>query len=75
MENRKVIERAKGILIKRTGLAEPDAFRRLQKLASSKSQKMVEVAQSIVTAFRRSATPNGPTSRVVTNPLIRYGNR
>jgi response regulator NasT len=50
LEDRKVIERAKGILMKRTGLTEPDAFRRLQKLASSKSQKLVEIARMIVTA-------------------------
>jgi AmiR/NasT family two-component response regulator len=36
--------------MKRTGLSEPDAFRRLQKLASSKSQKLVEIARIIVTA-------------------------
>ncbi len=50
LEDRKVIERAKGILMKRTGLAEPDAFRRLQKLASSKSSKLVDIARSVVTA-------------------------
>ena len=50
LEDRKIIERAKGILMKRTGLAEPDAFRRLQKLASSKCQKLVEIARMIVTA-------------------------
>lgn len=50
LEDRKTIERAKGILMKRTGLAEPDAFRRLQKVASSKSQKLIEIARTIVTA-------------------------
>jgi response regulator NasT len=50
LEDRKIIERAKGILMKRAGLSEPDAFRRLQKLASSKSQKLVELAKTIVTA-------------------------
>jgi response regulator NasT len=50
LEDRKMVERAKGIVMKRTGLSEPDAFRRLQKLASSKSQKLVEVARIIVTA-------------------------
>ncbi len=50
LEDRKVIERAKGILMQRAGLSEPDAFRRLQKLASSKSQKLVEIARMIVTA-------------------------
>lgn len=50
LEDRKMIERAKGILMKRTGLAEPEAFHRLQKLASSKSRKLVEIARMIVTA-------------------------
>lgn len=56
LEDRKVIERAKGILMKRTGLSEPDAFRRLQKLASSKSHKLIEIAQSIVTAEEAAAS-------------------
>src|SRR5262249_52355813 len=34
MEDRKLIERAKGILMKRARIDEPEAFRRLQKLAS-----------------------------------------
>jgi len=50
LEDRKLIERAKGILMKRTGLQEPEAFRRLQKIATSKSMKLVEVARTIVTA-------------------------
>ena len=50
LEDRKVIERAKGVLMTRGGLAEPDAFRRLQKLSSDKNQKMVEIARMIVTA-------------------------
>ena len=48
--DRKVIERAKGILMKKGKLDEPDAFRRLQKLASDKNQKLVEIASIIVTA-------------------------
>ena len=50
LEERKLIERAKGFLMKRGGLAEPDAFRRLQELASTKHQRMAEIAQSIITA-------------------------
>jgi response regulator NasT len=50
LEDRKVIERAKGILMKRTTLGEPDAFRRLQKTASENNLKLVEVARRIVTA-------------------------
>jgi two-component system, response regulator PdtaR len=50
LEDRKIIERAKGIIMKRSGLDEPDAFRKLQKLASNKSQKLVEIARAITTA-------------------------
>jgi len=50
LEDRKMVERAKGILMKRAGLDEQDAFRRLQKLASDKNLKMVRVAEMIVTA-------------------------
>ena len=50
LEDRKLLERAKGILMARTGLTEPEAFRRLQLLSSSENRKMVEVARIIVTA-------------------------
>ena len=38
LEDRKIIERAKGILMKKPDLDEHDAFRRLQKLASDKNR-------------------------------------
>ncbi len=50
LEDRKLVERAKGILMQRAGLSEPDAFRRLQLLSSQKNQKMVEIARTIVEA-------------------------
>jgi response regulator NasT len=50
LEDRKIIERAKGILMKHAHLEEPDAFRRLQKLASEKNLKLVEVARMLLTA-------------------------
>ena len=50
LEDRKVIEKAKGILMKKAGLDEPAAFRRLQKLASDKNRKLIEIAQIILTA-------------------------
>lgn len=50
LEDRKVIERAKGILMKRAGLDEAEAFRRMQKLASEKSRKLVDIAAAILTA-------------------------
>jgi two-component system, response regulator PdtaR len=50
LADRKVIERAKGILMKKTGLDETGAFRRLQKLASEKNRKLVDIASTILTA-------------------------
>jgi response regulator NasT len=50
LEDRKTIERAKGILMKRAELSEQDAFRRLQLLSSQKNRKMIEIARTIVEA-------------------------
>jgi response regulator NasT len=55
LADRKIIEQAKGILMKVTGADEKDAFRRLQDLAAERNQKLVEAAQNIVAmekAFR-----------------------
>ncbi len=58
LEDRKIIERAKGILMKRAGLDEPTAFRRLQKLSSDKNQKLVVIATTIVTAEEAFVSPD-----------------
>ncbi len=50
LEDRKIIERAKGILMKRGELDESTAFRRLQKLSNEKNLKMVEIARQILVA-------------------------
>ncbi len=54
LADRKIIERAKGILMKVGSMDEAAAFRRLQKLASDHNKKLVEVAQMIV--FTEEAT-------------------
>jgi response regulator NasT len=50
LEDRKVIERAKGALMKRASLDEAEAFRRLQKTASERNLKLVEVARMLLVA-------------------------
>jgi len=50
LANRKIIERAKGILMKQTKMHEVEAFARLQELAREKNRKLVEIAEMIVTA-------------------------
>lgn len=50
LEERKVVERAKGILMKMRGLSEEDAFALLRQTAMNEKKKMSDIAQSIVTA-------------------------
>lgn len=50
LEDRKMVERAKGILMSRAKMTEPDAFRRLQKLSNDKNMKLAEIARMIVMA-------------------------
>jgi response regulator NasT len=57
LEDRKLIERAKGILMRRASLDEPSAFRRLQRLASDRNLKLVEVARMLVTADEAFQAP------------------
>jgi response regulator NasT len=60
LENRKVIEQAKGLLMKRASLDEQEAFQRLQKLARNKNRKLVEVAQMILTTEELLAPSQAP---------------
>ncbi|MEH6565324.1 MAG: nitrate- and nitrite sensing domain-containing protein [Halopseudomonas sp.] len=48
LSERKLIERAKGVLMTRQGLNEEQAFRALQGAAMERGQKLIEVAQSIL---------------------------
>ncbi len=49
LETRKTVDRAKGILMAR-GMSEPDAFKRLQKLAMDKRRTLREIAEAVVIA-------------------------
>jgi response regulator NasT len=50
LEARKLIERAKGILMQRLGLSERDAYERLRQRARDKRAKMKDIAQAIIEA-------------------------
>ncbi|CDX17700.1 Two-component response regulator [Mesorhizobium sp. ORS 3324] len=50
LENRKVVDRAKGILMKSRGLTEEAAYALLRKTAMNQNRKIAEIAQSLVTA-------------------------
>lgn len=49
LETRKLVDRAKGVLMAR-GMSEPEAFKRLQKLAMDKRKPLKEVAEAVVIA-------------------------
>ena len=50
LEDRKIIERAKGAVTRRVGVPEDDAYRLMHKMASDNNKKMVDVARQILTA-------------------------
>src|SRR5437016_12110844 len=50
LEERKVIDRAKGILMKAKNLSEEQAYALMRKTAMNENRKIAEVAQSVVTA-------------------------
>ncbi len=59
LEDRKTIERAKGVLMKKSGLDEPGAFHRLQKMARDHNQKLAVMARMILSA-EEAFRPIGP---------------
>lgn len=50
LEDRKVIDRAKGLLMNLRGLSEQDAYALLRKTAMNENRRIADVAQSLVTA-------------------------
>jgi response regulator NasT len=48
LSDRKVIDRAKGILMRRHSLPEDEAYARLRKTAMDKGMKLADVAQRII---------------------------
>jgi AmiR/NasT family two-component response regulator len=50
LETRKLVERAKGILMRRLDLTEEEAFRRLQRRSQNENKKLGEIAEAIITA-------------------------
>lgn len=48
LEERKTIERAKGILMRRTGSSEAEAYRILQRSSQDRSVPMVEIAKAVL---------------------------
>lgn len=50
LENRKTIDRAKGLLIRAKGLSEDEAYQLIRKTAMDQGKRMIDVAQALITA-------------------------
>jgi len=58
LADRKVVERAKSILIEALGLSEPEAFRRIQRTARQRNLRLADVARQIVEQRDVLSPPN-----------------
>jgi response regulator NasT len=63
LEDRKIIERAKGILMQREGLSESDAYRMLQRTSQSRNVPMAELSRSLLAAEELISPPARATNR------------
>lgn len=52
LETRKLVDRAKGILMDNQGLSESEAFRKIQKMSMNTRKPMKEVAEAIILAHQ-----------------------
>jgi len=52
LETRKLVDRAKGILMDKQGLTEAEAFRKIQKMSMDNRKPMKEVAEAIILAHQ-----------------------
>lgn len=51
LEDRKLIEQAKGRVMKQLGLGEPEAHKAMQKMSCDKNKKLVEIARIILASY------------------------
>jgi response regulator NasT len=54
LDTRKLVDRAKGILMDSQGLTESAAFRRIQKMSMNTRKSMKEIAQAIILTYEAS---------------------
>lgn len=51
LEERKIVERAKGLLMKHKGISEEEAYSQLRKRAMNEKKKIAEIAAAVVTGL------------------------
>ena len=63
LEDRKLVERAKGAVMRRLGVGEEEAYRRLRKLSSDRNRKLAEVAREVLQSEEVFALLEGAGTR------------
>jgi response regulator NasT len=63
LETRKIVEKAKGILIDTYGITEAEAFRRIQKLSMNSRKPLREIADAIILAREVHGAESGGKGR------------
>src|SRR5207247_10937644 len=63
LESRTLVDRAKGLLMTRLGLSEPEAFRRIQKTAMDTRKTMAEGWRALVLPAAARPPPSRPEPR------------
>ncbi|OGP18606.1 MAG: hypothetical protein A2V21_306045 [Deltaproteobacteria bacterium GWC2_55_46] len=53
LETRKVVEKAKGLLMEKEGLSESEAFARIRKISMDKRKSMSEIAEVLIMALEK----------------------
>ena len=51
LSERKLVERAKGLLMKQRGFDEDEAYNAMRKMAMERNQRLVQVAQNVIDIF------------------------
>jgi two-component system, response regulator / RNA-binding antiterminator len=51
LAERKLVERAKGLLMKQRGFSEEEAFQAMRKLAMDRNKRLSEIADGIIQTF------------------------
>jgi response regulator NasT len=78
LRERKLIERAKGILMTRRNISEPEAFRFLQRTSQDRRMPMAKLAESVVQADELLESPTNPPSASTQHgpiPISRHTSR
>ncbi len=50
LADRKIVERAKGILMQKRGMSEDEAYKALRKLAMDRNKRLIDIAESVIAA-------------------------